>query len=248
MEDEIKSKIASERSSGEGKVVTRGPKEPKSRGGRRILAFFIGLTLLVVAAGAVWYFAVVAPAERAVQSTSERVGQLFGELFGQKVKVTQVEDSSVLKVSEIGEIALMEFDLKVHKEVVDEQVVAKFFSSSKKLRMEGKFKVKIGYQIADGLTLDSSDGRATIQGLGEPVVLSAEMVSVRTLEDKNGVWNKIGNHDRDRLTKELRLQAMKDVKASGMMEALDALMKTNLRGLLGVEDVILEGPIVEPLL
>ena len=79
-------------------------------------------------------------------------------------------------------------------------------------------------------------------------MLSAEMVSVRTLEDKNGVWNKIGNHDRDRLTKELRLQAMKDVKASGMMEALDALMKTNLRGLLGVEDVILEGPIVEPLL
>ena len=45
-----------------------------------------------------------------------------------------------------------------------------------------------------------------------------------------------------------QMQAMKDVQASGMLEALDALMKANLRGLLGVDDVILEGPFEEPLL
>ena len=107
--------------------------------------------------------------------------------------------------------------------------------------MEGRFKVKIGYDITNGLTVGyDENGKALIQGLGEPKVLSAEMEGVKTVEDKSGIWNKVDGKDRDRLVNQLRLQAIRDVKESGMLQQMDALMQQNMKALLGVDDIQME--------
>lgn len=211
---------------------------------------FAGLALLIAVAGVVWYFVMVRPAESMAHSTMAKVEQFFGGLLGGGGTVTRLDSSSILKVTDVGEMALMEFDMKVNKEIESEAVVIGPLTSTKRLRMEGRFKVKIGYDITNGLTVGYNDeGKAVIQGLGEPQVLSAEMESVKTVEDKSGIWNKVDGQDRDELVNQLRLQAIRDVKESGMLEQMDALMQQNMKALLGVEDILMEGelsPVVVP--
>ena len=57
------------------------------------------------------------------------------------------------------------------------------------------------------------------------------------MEDKSGIWNKVEGKDRDRLVNQLRLQAIRDVNESGMLEQMDSLMKQHMRALLGVDDL-----------
>ena len=220
--------------------------ENKPKSGKGPLPFFVGLSLLIIVAGAVWWFVVVRPTQSIAESTIDRVEKFFGGILGSSAKVTRNDSSSLLKVTDVGELALMEFDIKVNKEVENEAVVAKVLTSTKRLRMEGRFKVKIGYDITNGLAVGyDSNGKAIIQGLGEPKVLSAEMEEVTTVEDKSGIWNKVSGKDRDRLVNQLRLQAIRDVKQSGMLEQLDSLMEQNMKGLLGVEDIQME-PQLQP--
>lgn len=223
--------------------------EGVKRGGSPFL-FFLGLTLLVAVTGAVWWFVMVRPAQSMAESTIAKVEKFFGGILGNQGTVTRLESSSLLKVTDVGELALMEFDIKVNKEVENEAVVAKVLTSKKRLRMEGRFQVKIGYDITDGLAVGyDEEGKAMIQGLGKPKVLSAEMESVKTVEDKSGIWNKVNGKDRDRLVNQLRVQAIRDVKESGMLEQMDSLMQQNMKALLGVDDIRMEadfGPVVVP--
>jgi hypothetical protein len=213
---------------------------PESRR-RGPFSFFAGLALLVAVAGAVWWFVMVKPAQSVAESTIAKVEKFFGGLLGNRGTVTRLDSSSILKVTDVGELALMEFDMKVNKEIESEAVVIGPLTSKKRLRMEGRFKVKIGYDITNGLAVGyDEDGKALLQGLGEPQVLSAEMESVKTVEDKSGIWNKVDGEDRDELVNQLRLQAIRDVKESGMLQQMDGLMQQNMKALLGVDDIRIE--------
>ncbi|MDP0490780.1 MAG: DUF4230 domain-containing protein [Verrucomicrobiota bacterium JB023] len=207
------------------------------KGAGRILAVFIGLALLIAAAGGVWWLVVVRPAEAAMGGTMARVERFLGNFLGGAGTITVNESATVMKISEVSEIALLEYQMKVTREVEDEQVIM-VFPSRKSLRMEGTFKVKIGYDISEGLSIEYDEsGQARVVGLGEPKVLTAEMLKMNTLEETSGLWNKVKSADRDRLVEELRYQAIRDVKESGMLSQLDELMRLQLRSLLGVEDL-----------
>lgn len=216
-------------------------KDDGERRGRGGFSSFAGLALLIAVAGAVWWFVMVKPAQSMAESTIEKVEKFFGGILGNRGTVTRLDSSSILKVTDVGELALMEFDLKVNKEIESEAVVIGPLTSTKRLRMEGRFKVKIGYDITNGLAVGyDEDGKAMIQGLGEPKVLSAEMESVKTVEDKSGIWNKVEGKDRDELVGQLRLQAIRDIKESGMLQQMDGLMQQNMKALLGVDDIRME--------
>lgn len=221
-------------------------KDSASGRGRSPFAFFAGMALLIAVTGAVWWFVMVKPAQSMAESTIEKVEKFFGGILGNRGTVTRLDSSSLLKVTDVGELALMEFDMKVNKEIESEAVVIGPLTSTKRLRMEGRFKVKIGYDITNGLAVGyDEDGKAVIQGLGEPMVLSAEMEAVKTVEDKSGIWNKVDGQDRDRLVNQLRLQAIRDVKESGMLQQMNALMQQNMKALLGVDDIEMDG-VLEP--
>ena len=206
-----------------------------------------GLSLLVLVMGAVWYFVFVRPAETAAHGAMDRVEKFLGGLIGSRGTITRNDSSSVIKVNDVGEIALMEYEIKVNKDMQHEQVALAVLTSKKRLRMEGKFKVKVGYDISNGLSVSySDDGRAIIEGLSGPKVLSAEMVTVKTVEDSSGLWNKVDESDRDALVNQLRLQAIRDVKESGMLEQMNALMEQNMKAMLGVEDITVQEALVVP--
>lgn len=206
-----------------------------------------GLSLLILVAGAVWYFVMVRPAEAAAHGAMARVEKFLGGLIGGTGTITRNDSSSILKVNDVGEIALMEFEIKVAKDMEHEQVALAVLTSTKRLRMEGKFKVKIGYDITGGLSVGYDDeGRASITGLKGPQVLSAEMVTVKTIEDTSGLWNKVDGSDRDALVNQLRLQAIRDVKESGMLAQMNSLMEQNMKAMLGVEDIVMQEESVIP--
>lgn len=207
----------------------------------RIVPFFLGLSFLVLTSGAVWYFVMVKPTQLAASGAIDRVENFLGSLLGGKGTIVRNDSSSVVKVEDVGELALMEFQMKISKDMQHEQVALGLLTSTKRLRMEGKFRVKVGYDISKGLAVDyDEDGKAVITGLGGPQVLSAEMISMETVEDQSGVWNKVEESDRDALTNQLRLQAIRDVKESGMLEQLDSLMRQNMRSMLGVTDLVID--------
>ena len=220
------------------------PSAPQTARPRSAFSFFAGLALLVIVTGAVWWFVMVRPAQSMAESTIEKVEKFFGGILGNRGTVTRLDSSSLLKVTDVGELALMEFEIKVNKEIESKAVVIGPLTSTKRLRMEGRFKVKIGYDITNGLAVGyDEEGRATIQGLGEPQVLSAEMESVKTVEDKSGIWNKVDGKDRDELVNQLRLQAIRDVKESGMLQQMDGMMQQNMKTLLGVDDIRMEAEV-----
>lgn len=220
------------------------PSAPQTARPRSAFSFFAGLALLVMVTGAVWWFVMVRPAQSMAESTIEKVEKFFGGILGNRGTVTRLDSSSLLKVTDVGELALMEFEIKVNKEIESKAVVIGPLTSTKRLRMEGRFKVKIGYDITNGLAVGyDEEGRATIQGLGEPQVLSAEMESVKTVEDKSGIWNKVDGKDRDELVNQLRLQAIRDVKESGMLQQMDGMMQQNMKTLLGVDDIRMEAEV-----
>lgn len=207
----------------------------------RIVPFFLGLSFLVLTSGAVWYFVMVKPTQLAASGAIDRVENFLGSLLGGKGTIVRNDSSSVVKVEDVGELALMEFQMKISKDMQHEQVALGLLTSTKRLRMDGKFRVKVGYDISKGLAVDyDEDGKAVITGLGGPQVLSAEMISMETVEDQSGVWNKVEESDRDALTNQLRLQAIRDVKESGMLEQLDSLMRQNMRSMLGVTDLVID--------
>lgn len=207
----------------------------------RIVPFFLGLSFLVLTSGVVWYFVMVKPTQLAASGAIDRVENFLGSLLGGKGTIVRNDSSSVVKVEDVGELALMEFQMKISKDMQHEQVALGLLTSTKRLRMEGKFRVKVGYDISKGLAVDyDEDGKAVITGLGGPQVLSAEMISMETVEDQSGVWNKVEESDRDALTNQLRLQAIRDVKESGMLEQLDSLMRQNMRSMLGVTDLVID--------
>lgn len=215
-------------------------KDSQRQAGKRgnAFPFFAGLSLLIVVAGVVWWFVVVRPAQSVAESTIDKVERFFGGLLGNQGKVTRMDSSSLIEIRDVGELALLEYSLKVNKEVIDETVVAKVLTSQKRLRMEGRFKVKIGYDISNGLSVGYDEsGQAFLAGLGAPQVLSAEMEDITTMEDKSGIWNKVSGKDRDELVNQLRLQAIRDVKKSGLLEQMDEKMQRDLKFLLGVEDI-----------
>jgi len=218
---------------------------PKSS--HSLFSAFAGLALLFAVAGGVWYFVMVKPAETVAQSAMARVERFLGGLMGGQGTITRDDSSSVLKVTDVGEIALMEFEIKVSKDMVHEQVALAVLTSKKRLRMDGKFKVKVGYDITGGLSVGyDEEGRAFIQGLKGPEILSAEMVSVKTVEDTSGLWNKVNKKDRDALVNQLRLQAIRDIKEGGMLEQMSGLMEQNMKAMLGVEDILVREESVLP--
>jgi hypothetical protein len=212
------------------------------------LSLLLGLSVLIAVSGVVGYYLFIQPAQSAAGGALDRVESYLGMVFGKKGVVTRDGTSSVVRINDVGEVALMEFETKVAKNYKNTQVRLALLTSTKELRMEGEFRIKIGYDISQGLSLGYDEsGKAFIEGLGEPKVLSAEMISVRTLEDSSGVWNKIEESDRDSLVNDLRLQAIRDIKEGGMLEQLDSLMRQNLKSLLGADDLISEpAPFVIP--
>jgi hypothetical protein len=110
---------------------------------------------------------------------------------------------------------------------------------TKKLIVRGEYQVKGGYRLQDGVSLRMEDGKPVAR-FPKAEILSVELVDFEVLSEDSGWLNKIQPADRAQIIRELRTQMQLEAARSGMLDTVDATLRTRLRDLLGSNSVRLE--------
>jgi hypothetical protein len=66
------------------------------------------------------------------------------------------------------------------------------------------------------------------------------LLDFETLSEDSGWMNKVQPEDRAQILRELREQMRQEAEKSGMLDTVDATLRTRLRDLLGAESITLE--------
>lgn len=206
--------------------ITLPPNPPVKKGGY-VLSFFIGLSLLLTLAGALFYFFVAKPAMSAM-SPVDRLAEALKNVTNEEVSI---DGSSVtLARSEMRELAVVE--RKVQSMLKYE---TKWMGSDKMIIVKGEFLVKAGFDLTEfeGFELE---GEKVIGEWPDAKVLSVELVpgSFETFYTKNGVLNKLTDEDRDGVNNLLQKQAREDAELrSDILESAERVITTRLEDLGG---------------
>ncbi|RYD67728.1 MAG: DUF4230 domain-containing protein, partial [Verrucomicrobiaceae bacterium] len=74
----------------------------------------------------------------------------------------------------------------------------------------------------------------------KPEILSVELIDYEVLSEDSGWLNKVQPADRAQILRELRTQMRKEAEDSGLLDTVEATLRTRLRDLLGAETVSVE--------
>lgn len=190
------------------------PLQKKSRAAA-IWAFFGGVTLLMVAGFACFYFMV----HRATSAPVDKLAEALSTVLGTEVKVSG--STAVLEKSEIGELALVQ-----RKTQAIVKYETSWMGSSKVLIVRGDFLVKAGFDLSEGGNWGILDGR--INGkMPEGKVLSVEPIGdFEIYHSDNGTLNRLKPQDHANAFNHLKRQARRDAERSDIgKEAERALLR-----------------------
>lgn len=190
------------------------PLQKKSRAAA-IWAFFGGVTLLMVAGFACFYFMV----HRATSAPVDKLAEALSTVLGTEVKVSG--STAVLEKSEIGELALVQ-----RKTQAIVKYETSWMGSSKVLIVRGDFLVKAGFDLSEGGNWGILDGR--INGkMPEGKVLSVEPIGdFEIYHSDNGTLNRLKPQDHANAFNHLKRQARHDAERSDIgKEAERALLR-----------------------
>ncbi len=117
-----------------------------------------------------------------------------------------VENRTIIGQSE----AVAEYAAVTREFDTERSFESTFLGSTKRLHMRGTFRAKAGFDLGKRFRVTVEPGRLVV-ALPAPRILSVEMTGYRTLEDADGLWNKVKTEERDReiqaLLAEARLRA-----------------------------------------
>ncbi|MGJ8695336.1 MAG: DUF4230 domain-containing protein [Verrucomicrobiaceae bacterium] len=198
------------------------PKPAPSRGGGRIFAFFIGLTILVVGGMAAFYYFVGKPA----MSPMDRLAEALKNVTEGEVTVTG--SSVTLARGEMRELAVEE--RRVQSMVKYE---TKWMGSDKMIIVKGEFLVKAGFDLTefDGFELE---GEKVVGQWPKAKVLSVEQLSHEIFFSKSGVVNKLSERDFEQVVNLLQQQAREDAELrSDILESAERVIQRRLEDLSG---------------
>ncbi len=187
----------------------------RSRAAGVIWALFGGVTLLMLAAFACFYFFV----HQAASAPVEKLAEALSRVLGTEVKVTG--STAVLEKSEIGELALVQ-----RKTQAITRYATTWLGSEKILIVRGDFLVKAGFDLSEGGQWEILDGR--INGpLPHGKVLSVEPIGdFEIYYSENGAINRLNAQDHASAFNALKNQARRDAEKSDIgKEAERALIR-----------------------
>ena len=197
---------------------------PANKGGC-ILSFFVGLSLLLVVGGGLFYFLVARPA-MAAMSPVDRLAEALKNVTDHEVTVNG--SSITLARAEMRELAVVE--RRVQSMVKYE---TKWLGSDKMIIVKGDFLVKAGFDLTefDGFELE---GDKVIGQWPKAKVLSVEQLDYDIFFSKNGVVNKLSEQDYEAVSKLLQKQAREDAELhSDILQSAERVIQTRLDDLSG---------------
>jgi hypothetical protein len=184
--------------------VTENQKKPYAG---CLLALFAGLTMLLVAGFASFYFFVTKPALDHGEEWGSRFGDALSGVFGTEVNVRG--STAVLEKSEIGELALVQRKI---------QAITKYettwLGSENLLIVRGDFLVKAGFDLSEGGQWEILEGRVN-GALPQGKVLSVEPIGpLEVYYSEHGLINYLSPEDQASAFNYLIRQARLDAEMS----------------------------------
>ena len=198
------------------------------------------VTAVAIIGGA--YFLVVAPIERALASTKSSIErglkEVLGAITNQDTHVVEGR-AEIVGTAEISELSLLEMRMNATRTIEKSESFSGLPLGTKKLIVRGHYQVKGGYQLQKGVSLRMENGKP-IARFPKPEILSVELIDFDVLSEDSGWMNKIQPADRAQILRELREQMRAEAEKSGLLDTVEATLRTRLRDLLGVESVRVE--------
>ena len=192
-----------------------------------LLALFSGMTMLMVAGFASFYFFVSKPTEEAGEQWADRFADALSGVFGTEVNVTG--STAVLEKSEIGELALVQ---RKTQAIIKYETT--WWGSVNTLIVRGDFIVKAGFDLSEGGQWEILEGRVN-GALPEGKVLSVEPAGpLEVYYSENGLINNLSSEDHTSAFNYLIRQARLDAERSDISKEAEEVLIRRINDRLGV--------------
>jgi hypothetical protein len=200
-------------------------------------------TITAVAIVGGLYFLVVAPLERAISgakaSVERGLAQVLGAITNTDARTVEGR-AEIVETSEISELSLLEMRMSATRTIEKSEEFSGLIPlGTKKLIVRGHYQVKAGYRLREGVSLRMEGGKPVAR-FPKPEILSVELIDFDVLSEDSGWLNKVQPADRAQILRELREQMREEARKSGLLDTVEATLRTRLRDLLGAETVTVE--------
>ncbi len=191
-----------------------------------LLALCVGLSVLVLAMGASFYFFVSKPMADQGGRAVDRLADALSGVFGKTVEVKG--STAVLEKSEIEELAVVQRKI---------QVITKYettwMGSKNTMIFRGDFLVKAGFDLSDGGQWTLVDGKISGEFPRAKVLSVEQMGDVELYYSENGLINRLSPADHASAVNRLVWQAKKDARRSDITAEAEKILRQRINDRLG---------------
>jgi hypothetical protein len=200
----------------------------------------VGIMALAIISGL--YFLVVSPLARMVAGTKRSVErglkEVLGAITNQDTRIVEGR-AEIIETAEINELSLLEMRMSATRTIEKSEAFSGLPLGTKRLIVRGHYQVKGGFRLQNGISLRMENGQP-VANFPKPEILSVELVDYDVLSEDSGWLNRVQPEDRAQILRELREQMRAEAQKSGMLDTVEATLRTRLRDLLGAERVKVE--------
>ena len=177
--------------------------------------------------------------EKGVGGTASSLEKVLGAITRSDTRIVEGR-VEISETAEISELALLEVKMTATRSFENESFVLKYLpAGTKRLIIEGEYRVTAGYKLKPGVSLQMENG-VPVARFPAPEILSVELIDYHALNEKDGWANDVTPEDRSQLLRELRQQMRVRAERSGLLDVVDASLRTRLKDLLGSGNVRIE--------
>jgi hypothetical protein len=181
--------------------------------------------------------------ERGIHGTSTGITQsldkVLGALTNSNTRIVEGR-AEIVEQNEISELSLLELKMSATRSFENENYVLKYLpAGTKQLIVRGDYRITAGYKLKPGVSLAIEHG-VPVARFPEAEVLGVELIDFNILSEKDGWANSITPEDRATLLRELRQQMRMEAEKSGVLDVVDAALRTRMKDLIGSDQVRIE--------
>ena len=181
--------------------------------------------------------------ERALDGTSAGISQsldkVLSALTNSNTRIVEGR-AEIVEQNEISELSLLELKMTATRSFENENYVLKYLpAGTKQLIVRGDYRITAGYKLKPGVSLAVEKG-IPVARFPEAEILGVELIEFNILSEKDGWANSITAEDRATLLRELRQQMRMEAEKSGVLDVVDAALRTRMKDLIGSDHVRIE--------